>query len=125
VRIKISIEKNVYRHYGLTDDEVSRIMDMLMEEAEKMIVYIYCKYSFEHRTGKNLKLMLECVNEMILPGFSKAKIIFNEKIHSNLLQVGNIIDSMDIKYGKERYRLAEFLFHMMAIKSQKAFINIK
>jgi hypothetical protein len=125
VRINIEVEKDLYKHYGLTESEVSHILELLSKEVERLIVHLYCKYAFEHRTEKNLKLMLDYVNETLLTGVNKAEVIFNKKIKSNLLQVGTILGSMDIKHQKEKYRLVDYLFHLTVIKSQKAFIIIK
>jgi hypothetical protein len=124
MRISISMrKKELEEMYGMSEGESAEAIDLILETIKPVTLEIYEKFSGKHDSNKVANEILSLVKNRLFKD-SSIKIVMRAPAGERK-EAGTVLNHVKIKMDEKEIPLSDYLFHMAAIRLNRAFIKIK
>lgn len=123
MNISITLRKQIFLDYGISDDDKVTIQEYLLDEAKNLLADLYDRYFSVMRTPDINNKILADIKKYFFSGMSINLMLRQPK--GERFDLGCVLDKCIIRMGKSEIPLTEYMVHLSVIKNNKAFIQIK
>jgi hypothetical protein len=114
----------VYQNYELSPTEIETMRKEVLDYVEPILMDLYAKYSFEARRPGIVNSILADLKKALFSGMSGVKLVIRQP-KGERLDLGVILNHCRLKIDNHELFLNDYIMHMIIIKNNKAFIQIK